>query len=292
MTIDGRHLPSDPSDLDLRQTSPDAVLPTEPASSTHRGLWIAIALLVVAAGAAVYVVFGTRRTAPAPAATSEARPNAPPLPQLGSQADSITLPPLDQSDAVVRELVSKLSANPSVASWLATDGLIRNFTVVVANTAEGTSPTVHLRRLRPAAPFAVIKSGAGLAIDPASYRRYDGIAAAAASLDPAGASRLYATLKPRIEDAYRDLNPDARFDETLERAIVALLRTPVVRDPILVEPQGGVGYAFVDPALERLSPPQKQLLRTGPENVQRIQTALRTIAEALGIPKERLPASR
>jgi hypothetical protein len=202
------------------------------------------------------------------------------------------VPPLDESDAVVRELVKGLSSHPSVAAWLATDGLIRNFTVVVANTAEGTSPVVHLRRLRPAAPFAVVDTRDGPVIDPASYHRYDAIAAAAASIDPAGAARLYATLKPRIEEAYRDLNPDTPFDRTLERAIVVLLQTPVVRDPIHVRAEGGTGYAFADPALDRLTKPQKQLLRTGAGNVQIIQSSVRSIALALGIPAARLPEPR
>jgi len=36
------------------------------------------------------------------------------------------------------------------------------------------------------------------------------------------------TLKPRIEEAHRDLGyPDTSFDRTLEQAIVSLLRTPV-----------------------------------------------------------------
>ena len=66
-------------------------------------------------------------------------------------------------------------------------------------------------------------------VDPRSYDRYARIADAVASVDPAGAARLYATLKPRIEDAQRDLGSSDTFDHTLERAIVALLNTPVTR---------------------------------------------------------------
>jgi hypothetical protein len=186
--------------------------------------------------------------------------------------------------------VKQISANPRVAAWLATDGLIRNFAVVVENIAGGASPAVHLRSLRPASSFQVTKDGDRLVIDPRGYQRYDGLAAAAASLDPASAARLYATLKPRIEEAYRDVsNPSARFDRTLERAIVLLLKTPAVPDPIPVRLQGGTGFAFADPNLEALAPSQKQLLRTGAANVRRIQASLRAIALAMGIPADRLP---
>jgi hypothetical protein len=38
-----------------------------------------------------------------------------------------------------------------------------------------------------------------------------------------------------------------------------------------------------------LSPAQKHLLRFGPDNARVVKQALRNLAEALGIPKERLP---
>jgi len=146
-----------------------------------------------------------------------------------------------------------------------------------------------LNFLRPASAFRVVEQNGQLVIDPQSYARYDGLAAAAASIDPAGAARLYATLKPRIEEAHGELGaPPGSFDRALERTIVLLLQTPVVDRPVRVEPKG-IGYRFADPNLERLAAPQKNLLRTGPRNVRIIQSALRQIALALGIPSERLP---
>jgi hypothetical protein len=132
----------------------------------------------------------------------------------------------------------------------------------------------------------VIERGNQTAIDPKSYARYDSLAAAAESLDPAGTARLYATLKPRIEEAARELG-DSSFDRTFERAIVSLVNTPTVNDPILVEPRG-IGYGFVDPKLEGLTAAQKHLIRTGPRNAAVIKQSLRNIAVALGIPEERL----
>jgi hypothetical protein len=42
-------------------------------------------------------------------------------------------------------------------------------------------------------------------------------------------------------------------------------------------------FAFEDPALESLSPPQRQLLRMGPRNARIVQQKLREIAPYLGI---------
>jgi hypothetical protein len=261
----------------------------EPEPPARRGVWIVAVVLVIAAAIALYVVYQRRPAAP-PTAAAAAPPPAPARP-LGADADQIAVPPLDESDDVVRELVRKITSHPRALAWLATKGLIRNFTVVVANVVDGATPAKHLRALSPSPAFQVVERNGQLFIDSRSYERYDGIAAAAASIDPAGASKLYATLKPRIEEAYRDLGESGTFDTALERAIVALLQTPVVDGPVRVEPKG-IGYRFEDSKLEDLTAAQKQLLRTGPRNVRIIQSALRQIAAALGIPPERLPATK
>ena len=149
---------------------------------------------------------------------------------------AVDLPPLDQTDALVRELVRALSSHPVIASWLTTDQLIRNFTVSVANVADGDTPARHLHTIAPGRPFQVRKRGAVTYIDETTYRRFDGHAAAVAELDPKGAAQLYRRLKPRLDDAYRELAPNGDFDRTLTRAIVTLLETPIVEGPIAVTP--------------------------------------------------------
>jgi hypothetical protein len=279
-------------DVDLLKTA-DERLPLG-GGGGRAGLWLALAVGIAAAAIAAYIIYGRRH---GPESATDTRQPVQVLQQpvkpLGGEGDAIALPPLAESDAVVRELVAKLSSHPAVAAWLTTDGLIRNFTVVVANIGEARTPAVHLRALRPSSKFQVIQRGGETYIDPRSYQRYDRVAAAAASIDPAGAARLYATLKPRIEEAYRELGaPEQTFDRALEHAIVVLLKTPVVDSPVRVETQGGMGYAFASPELEGLTAPQKQLLRTGPANVRTIQSALRAIAIALGIPEDRLPPQK
>lgn len=281
---------SDVPDLEIRQASE----PPEPATSGGgRGIVLVVGLLIVAAGVAAYVLLRGPAPASEPAAPAATAPAPAAIEPLGGAPAPVVVPPLDETDALVRELVRQLTSHPSVAAWLTTDGLLRNFVVAVANIADGSSPAVHLRTLRPSAPFRVIETRQGTVIDPRSHARYDSLAAAIAGIDPAGAAKVYATFKPRIQEAYRDLgHPDTPFDRTLEAAIVELLRTPVVEGPIRVEPAGGVAFAFANPGLESLSAAQRQLLRGGPDNTRRIQQALRAIAEALGIPAGRLPAPR
>ncbi len=284
-----------PLDYDL-QPSPDLPPPTPPPSARpaiSARLWILAGLLGALAGVAIYMLNTT--SAPAPAAESTAAPKpAAVAPDtrtaLGGDPMAIDLPPIDQSDAIVRKLVSALSSHPTAAAWLVTDGLVRNFTVVVTNIAEGDPPAVHVSRLRPRQRFQVIDRNGDLTIDPRSYERYTPLVSAVTALDPAGCARLYATLKPLIEDAHRDLGyGNTSFDATLERAIVKLLETPELTGPVAVVPHGIV-YAFEDPRFETLTPGQKHLLRLGPSNVKAAKQALRNIAVALGIPESRLPA--
>jgi hypothetical protein len=277
-------------DDDLVKTADESAYIGPPRRNA--GPFIVLAVLLVAAAVAAYIFFrGAERptdttadSAPAPVAARGADQ------PLGADAPPIDLPPLDQSDAIVRELVRQLSTHPQVAAWLATNGLIRNFTVAVTNVADGKTPAPMLKTLRPTAPFTVVEADGGIEIDPRSHERYASLAGAIASVDPAGAARLYTTLKPRIEEASAELGNPGSFDRTLERAIVRLLETPVPPGPLRVKPKGATGYQYEDALLEALPAAQKQLLRTGPDHTRLIQDRLRAIALALNIPEDRLPA--
>jgi DUF3014 family protein len=281
---------TDLHDLDLRPSSgpglPEPLDPPQRASS----VWMAVAALAVAAAVAAYIAFVWRQpTAPARASAATAPVAAStPSPPLGGKADPVTLPPLDATDTLVRTLVQALTESPAVMAWLPTTGLIRNFTVVVSNIAEGATPAKQLKVLRPAAAFRTVTRDGAPAMDPRSYDRYNRIADAVSSVDAAGAAKLYATLKPRIEDAQRDLGTADSFDRTLERAIVALLATPATDGSERLKLKG-IGYGYADERLESLTPAQKQLLRMGPRNVRAIKAKLRDVAIALGIPPSHLP---
>ena len=249
----------------------------------------AAALLAVLAG---LWYLGSRQSTPSPepapravAQTTVDRPRGAAVP-----GDKIDLPPLDETDTLIRTLVGRLSSHPAVAAWLTTNGLIRNATVVVANIADGETPAKHLAPLKPRAPFSTSTSRGLTWIDPISYRRYDAIGDAIDGLDPRGVARFYATIKPRVDDAYHDLvGADGNFDRTLERAIVMLLRVPLVETDVQLV-TGKMSYAYANPSLQDLTAAQRQLLRMGPRNVRIVQAKLRAVAGFLGIPETALPA--
>jgi len=252
--------------------------------------WIVVFLFLAAAAVAVYIAWTGRVPAQKTTAPPAVQATEAVVQPLGGEATPIEVPPLDQSDGVVADLVRKLSSNPRIAAWLTTPGLVRNFTAVVSRVAEGKTPAKLLQPLRPTGPFRIVERDGGIYADARDYERYNPLTEAVASIDAKGSASLYATLKPRIEEAHRELGQgDASFDRTLERAIVTLLETPVRSGPARLQPHGGVGYAFADPRDEGLTAAQKQLLRMGPENGRIVQAKLREIALALGIPPQRLP---
>lgn len=273
------------NDIELR-TSRDAV-PPEPAQSSERGKWLVL-IAIFAIGAAVvgYVLLRPRSAAPVATVTNTPAPAAASAPRAAGplvEAEKIDLPPLPETDAIVRQLVVKLSSHPKVLAWLATNGLIQNFAVATLNVSEGKTPVMHLRALAPQAKFSVLQTDRGFVVDPRSYRRYDDFAAAVSGLDAAGTARLYLTLKPRITDAYRELGyPEGDFDRVLEGALKPLVNTPAI-DSNAVLREKVLSYQFVDPQIEELSPAQKQLLRMGPDNMRRVQDKLREIARLLGL---------
>jgi len=277
-------------DLDLGSDTPPP-----PREEPPRDSWVPIgiggAVLLVIAIVVAIIYFRQ------PAETPKKVVDAPkPVPQeaprgaLGPDVSPIELPPLVLTDPLVRELLSTLSSRPELAAWLATDGLIRNFVVCVENVAAGDTPVKHLRALAPTARFKAERRGASYTTDPKAFSRYDGLAATAASLDAAGLARVYALLKPRLVEAYKELgHPDGDIDAAVEKAIVVLLQAPVTdgSEPLV---QKVLSYRYGNETLEALLPAQKQLLRMGPKNVSTVQNQLRAIARELGIPFDRLPA--
>jgi hypothetical protein len=268
------------------ELNPSSSGPLGPARS-NRARWVIIIVIVVAIVGGVGYFLLRREATQAPTAATTPPPPVAQTPKSNAlTGDNIALPPLPETDPIVRELVSRLSSHPTVLAWLATKGLIANFTVVTHNISEGRTPVAHLKGLGPKGPFRTRGSGASVSADPRSYDRYNGYADAIGALDATGTARLYLTLKPRILEAYGELGyQGGDFDRVLERAIGELLDVPVIEGDIPLR-QKVISYAYVDEKLESLSPAQKHLLRMGPRNARVIQAKLREIAALLNLKPE------
>jgi len=234
-----------------------------------------------------------------PEKVAEKPPPEKPLPQAPPEKPLVkekkkapeTVLELEKSDNTVRRLVKELSSHPQWAIWLSNKNLIRRITAVVDNIAQGVSPRPHIPFLAPQGRFQVIKRNGLVYLDPVSYNRYNLIADVFASLDVEGCVKVYQQLRPLFQEAYQELGyPNQEFQDTLFKAIIEFLKTPIVKGEILLKKKV-ITYQMVDSYLEQLSPAQKHLIRMGPENTFKIQKKLREIALALGIPENQLPKS-
>lgn len=291
------------SEVDSESRTLNAIL--ERRRRRRIALGVALAALLILGGGGAWLLSRQepgpprppQRPAPVVKAPTEPLPPdlAAPLPveeRVVVERLTPVVPPLselDASDWEVREAAFALSEHAAWADFLLSQALIRRFVAVVDNIAEGKSPTGPLAALRPGKSYRATWEGETIRVDPDSWPRYDAVGLAVSHLDVRAAVALFENWQPRIDEAYRDLGyPERPFSDALSRALGELLRAPVIEGlPVLV-PEG-VGYAYVDPQLEALSPVQKQLLRMGPENTQRVQGKLREIARQLGLPAAGLP---
>jgi hypothetical protein len=261
------------------------------------GTWLGVLAVVLAGlGGAAWWLLGRpgpvqdRPAAPIPTLPpTTARPTVPPEPPAPAPKETPPetaqpLPPLAESDGLVRSLAGGLSPHASLADWLSKGGNIERFVAAVDAVASGETPRPLLLFLAPGGSFRVVERDGQVFLDPKSYERWDGVAEVVATIDAPRAVEVYRTLRPLCETAYRDLgHPDGRFDDAVAHALRVLLATPNLEGDVELAPRV-VTYAFADPKLEGLSPVQKQLLRMGPRNVRLVQTELRALAAALGMP--------
>ncbi|MDA1094598.1 MAG: DUF3014 domain-containing protein [Acidobacteria bacterium] len=265
-----------------------AASPARPGGQYFAPL-LGVAVLAVVAGVVSFLVFGRQDVTP----PTEPSPDRPTVTE-GSTAEApepqpIPLSTLGESDALVRDLVAALTPHSAFAAWLIPDHLVRLFVVVAENVADGTNPSARLTPLRPTQRFQTSGAPDQAVIDPASYARYNTHAEIVASIDPVRAAALYRRLAPLIDEAYMELgHPAGAFDDTLRRALVNLLRTPVLERAEPLVPRMAF-FEFADADVENLMPVQKQFMGMGPRNVRAVQASLRDIARELGFAAASLP---
>jgi hypothetical protein len=201
----------------------------------------------------------------------------------------VPVPPLEGSDAFVRDLAKGLSSHPQLALWLRPKELVRTLAAVVDNVAAGNNPTPHLSFLAPKEPFTVIEKRGRTVIDLRSYARWNAFAEGVGAIDSVECARVFGLVEPLLEAAWRELGHPEPFRKGVAQAAAALLAVPVVEAevPVTRVVRAVRLYEYSDPKLEALTPAQKQLLRMGPANVARIQAKLREVESALAAPVSR-----
>ncbi len=191
------------------------------------------------------------------------------------------LPPLDNSDDGVRQALGNLGGWQTQAlTLLAKDQLLRRFVTFVNGLAAGKVDH-KTGLLTPLKGRFAVSSNMPLTETADSHARYNLYVELITALDPQQCADLYRRYYPLLSNAYAELGEKGNFHALVIKALQQLEATPELSQaPVLVPNDKGL-FVYAQPQLEALPPAQKQLLRSGWENVSRLKIWLRQLRTAL-----------
>ncbi len=198
-------------------------------------------------------------------------------------------------DARLRALTKRASRSKLLRKWSMSQGILQRTAAAVRLVARGDTPKPVLGFISLDRRFIVEEQLLSKSeqkrtgeyervfISPKSYARYDPITDALTSMKPEAMAFAYRKLRPDYNRAFSQVAARGeRFEDVLTEAIRRLVNVEVPSGKIELKSKGAV-YAFLDPKLEAMSPAEKQLIRMGPKNAQKIQRALRRFARSAGL---------
>lgn len=189
--------------------------------------------------------------------------------------------PIDTSDATVKSDLMSIASTELIGLMLVNERLLEKFVINVNNLANQELSLKDSLVVAPTQKFDTFEQGGRTYIDNSSFQRYSAYVDMLESVDTERLLEIFDKYRPKIEEKFSEISrPNQDFDEALLDSINLLLDTPMIPIPIEVYSES-VMYKFKDERIEALAEPQKQLLRTGPENMRRIKDVLRDLKKAL-----------
>lgn len=212
--------------------------------------------------------------APAPAlAASESEPEQPAVEPL---------PSLNNSDSAVLTRLAGLEMGASLLRLLTPEDIIRKFVVFTYNASQGELPQVDYPLRGVEGDVVVEEIDTNLyQMQPATHRRFDNLIDTLVALEPEQALSVYRAMRPLFQEAYAELGLGSEnFDEVLVQAIDEIMAADTATGPFqLIKPS--VMYLYAEGRIEDMSPVEKQLLRLGPENTEKLKGRLPAYRERL-----------
>ena len=191
------------------------------------------------------------------------------------------LPSLDNSDNFLRDRMLLIKHKPELQTWLNADDLVRRSASYLDGLARGNTLSKIFPLTAPEGNFAMYSDGDIIWLNAGNYERYNATVAVLTSFDMQSLGQIFHFIRPLLETAFAEMGYRPRqMDGIILQSIDNVLATPIIVEPIELT-RDSVAYKFADPELEALLPIQKQLLRTGPENTQRLQQQALLLKEAL-----------
>lgn len=215
-------------------------------------------------------------------------PNSSSLEKNSSATTEVfNLPELDDSDIFLRERVSLISKNRDLTLWLSSSDVIRR----IVSYIDGLSRGVILDKIFPLSPpknkLIIHMDDGKIWLNAGNYERYDQTIKVILSLDIKLLAKMFHFSRPLLETAFSELGYTPRqMDGIILRALDQILETPVIYEPIPLT-RDSVTYKFEQPEIESLKPIQKQLIRSGPTNTEKIKNKAALLKKFLLNPNEK-----
>jgi hypothetical protein len=226
---------------------------------------------------------------PEPEPASEVLPVEPVVETITETAEfqaDIAQPPapaiaLADSDPLLKAAITELDAGPVAEQFASAEHLVERGVSLIDNLAAGAVPYRLIPIARPKKAFPIRDNGLRVTADPQGYERFDGLTEWASSLDVTKMVEIYREFEPAANEAYAMLGYEGGdVGSRLRSALRLIMTTPAVPEDAELTRDEAV-WAYADPELEALPDLQKQLLRMGPENLEKLQNLAREISYAL-----------
>ena len=263
---------------------------------------IIVVLLLVIAGGVVWLTGiwppaeepAPTVTAPPPApppapVVADIKEPAPPPPPPPPEVVREPLPRLEESDDAVRDAVGDIPLGTTGQQYLIPGNIIERSASLIYLMAQGDVPYKLLPVSRPKAAFPISDDGTQVVTDPAGFERYDAMIQWLQGLDLEALLSSLEWFIPLFREAWSYYGEDpAAFDMAVVTMLDLVIATPEINlsEARLVRQEAV--WIFEDPAIEGLSPIQKQVLRMGPANAEIVKAKA---AEARGLWLDQLSES-
>ena len=185
------------------------------------------------------------------------------------------------ADSYAREVIDTLNGGKALKQFVAGDYVVERSVAIIDALRRGEVPYKLLPVGKPASVFPTLEDGVRVTMNPAGFARYDGFANWVNSLDVAAIMAVFNDYESLATTALSRMGVnDFDIRGAALAATTHILATPTLPENAeLVRDEAN--WAYKDPALESLTPLQKQVLRMGPDNAGLVQQKARDLRGAL-----------
>lgn len=217
--------------------------------------------------------------APSPEIQTEEEMPAPPpqSPQAEEQKESAPAEPAPD------DLAKNLCSN-ELWNLLTQGDYVQNFILFIDEISLGYIPAKTMSQYRSKTPFTAVNRDGEWFLSPETIGRYEKWVDLFCAIDPEKAGVAYKALMPAFQNKMKELGYINKTTDELLTVVMENLRgIPLYENDMPMEKVSEHIYQWKDPALEKLMPVQKFLLRIGQKNLYRIRKQAESFAAFAGI---------